>query len=335
MSNYTYSSVFAPHFEDFQRMKDAMGYKASNMHYVLKEFDLFFQKEEVTEPMITKDLVLKWRKGKVNETERTLYDKWSILSQFARYMCHVGFVCYVPRMPKRNFGTYIPYVFTHDQMKGIFEASDEFIMPYSNMSSHLFCIPVLVRLLYSTGIRIGEAVALTNKDIDLQKDTILLRKTKNQQQRIVPISESLKKVLLQYIDYRDKMQLPDLSSDGYHFLISPNGYPLSICTARQWFLKLLKRCGIPYVGGNHGPRVHDLRHTFASHSLMHQVREGADIYCVLPILATYLGHKTLFGTERYVRLTHEMYPDVVKMEESISSFVFPSMSLMMRADEKK
>ncbi|MEN6619401.1 MAG: hypothetical protein ABFC28_07905, partial [Rikenellaceae bacterium] len=97
MSNYTYSSVFAPHFEDFQRMKDAMGYKASNMHYVLKEFDLFFQKEEVTEPMITKDLVLKWRKGKVNETERTLYDKWSILSQFARYMCHVGFVCYVPR----------------------------------------------------------------------------------------------------------------------------------------------------------------------------------------------------------------------------------------------
>jgi len=67
---------------------------------------------------------------------------------------------------------------------------------------------------------------------------------------------------------------------------------------------------------------------------MYQVREGADIYCVLPILATYLGHKTLFGTERYVRLTHEMYPDVVKMEESISSFVFPSMSLMMRSDEK-
>ena len=101
----------------------------------------------------------------------------------------------------------------------------------------------------------------------------------------------------------------------------------------DWFRKLLKTCGIPFIGGNHGPRVHDLRHTFAVHSLMQQVRAGADIYCALPILSVYLGHKTLSGTERYVRLTQEMFPDIINLEESVSSYVFPSMPLMKRADE--
>lgn len=337
MINYTYNSVFAPFFQNFLKLKETMGFKTVKFEYVFKELDLFFQKESVAEPVITKSLVVRWREGKVNESERTLYDKWSIISQFSRYMCHIGYPCYVPHMPKNNHshGSHIPYIFTHEQIKALFQASDELVMPSNNMESKMFSIPALIRLLYSTGMRKCEAISLINSDVDLQKNLILVRQTKNQQQRIIPICPSLKVVLCQYIHYRNKMPLPDVAANDAPFFIAPNGIRLSKNVMNCWLRKILKASGIGYLGKGHGPRVHDLRHTCAVHSLMAQVKAGADIYCILPILAVFLGHKTMFGTERYVRLTQEMYPEIIQMEESVSSYVFPSISQIKRADERQ
>lgn len=337
MIDYTYKSVFGRFFLDFIHMKEAMGYTTPKIEYILKELDIFFTKESVNEPIITKELIVKWRKGKANETERTLYDKWSIISQFSRYMGHLGYPCYVPPMPLKHFNqsSFIPYIFTHDQIRALFAASDRLTMVYNNMDSKMFCVPAMLRLLYGTGLRIGEAVSLTNGDIDFDKGTILLRKTKNKQQRLVIMTASLKEVLRQYMSYKEKLPIRHTSDKDAFFFISPSGVPVNKRTFYIWYRKLLKVCNIPFVGGNKGPRVHDLRHTFAVHSLMRLVREGTDIYCALPILATYMGHKTLFGTERYVRLTQEMYPDIIHLEESVSSYVFPSIALMKRADENE
>ena len=189
-------------------------------------------------------------------------------------------------------------------MLDIFNAADSLRMPYLSLCSKQFSIPALLRTLYATGMRVGEAI-----DIDLEKSVILIKKTKNQRQRIVPINVSLKEVLAQYVSYRNKMPLVNIENRDVTFFIAPNGSALSNTAIGAWFGKILKKCGIPFIGGNHGPRIHDIRHTCAVHSLMAQVRSGADIYCVLPILSTFLGHKTLIGTERYIRLTQEMYPD--------------------------
>lgn len=328
MINYTYNSVFAPFFQNFLKLKETMGFKTAKFEYVFKELDLFFQRESVIKPVITKSLVTRWREGKLNESERTLYDKWSIISQFSRYMCHIGYPCYVPHMPKNNHShsSYIPYIFTHEQMEALFRASDELVMSSNNMKSKMFSIPALIRLLYSTGMRKSEAISLINSDVDLQKDLILIRQTKNRRQRIIPICQSLKVVLSQYIYYRNKMPLPDVAANDAPFFIAPNGIHLSKHVMNNWLRKLLKASGINYGGKGHGPRVHDLRHTCAVHSLMAQVKAGEDIYCILPILSIFLGHKTIFGTERYVRLTQEIYPEIIRMEESVSSYVFPSIS---------
>jgi integrase len=334
MINYTFNSVFAPFMQSFMRLKKTMGFGTVKIEYIFKEFDLFFIRENIKEPVLTKAMISKWRSGKVNETERTLYDKWSIISQFARYMCHMGYPCYVPRLPKRNFDVYIPYVFTHEQMQEIFCASDALTMKYRNMSSKMFSIPAILRLLYGTGMRVSEAVSLKNGDVNLNNDTVLIRKTKNQQQRLIPLNTSLRQVLLQYAEYRNRLPLLNVSDDGSFFFISPSGFPLNKSNVYDWFKKVLKQCGIPHLGGNHGPRTHDLRHTFAVHSLMAQVKAGADIYCVLPVLSIFLGHKTLIGTERYVRLTQEMFPDIIEMEQSISSYIFPSISKIVRTNEK-
>lgn len=72
-------------------------------------------------------------------------------------------------------------------------------------------------------------------------------------------------------------------------------------------------------------RLHDLRHTFAVHSLAKMAEEGMDLYCSLPILSTYLGHQSLRATNNYVRLTSEMYPELIRKIDIIGFDIFPKM----------
>ena len=60
------------------------------------------------------------------------------------------------------------------------------------------------------------------------------------------------------------------------------------------------------AGGREIPRLHDLRHSFAVHSLTAWYRQGADVQRLLPVLSTYLGHADLEGTKIYLSMTPEL-----------------------------
>ena len=321
---FFYKSVFAPYFNSFLEMKKKMGFGLPKFQWILLEFDNFFVEIGAKDLYITRELISAWSNTRINDSGRTLYDKYSVLRQLCFYLCHLGHECYIPRMPKRKWPEFIPYVFTHEQMEKIFNESDKLIMPNTNMNCILFAIPALLRLLYSTGLRIGEALSIKNEDIDFGRQRILLKKTKNQMQRLVPLHPSLLKVLSQYKEARDKIPIKEISAAKSFFFVSTIGNHLHQSSVYNWFKTILKKCGIPHLGQNHGPRVHDIRHTMTVHYLIKLVGDGVDTYCALPILSVFLGHKTLVGTERYVRLTQEMYPEIIKMEQSITSFIFPN-----------
>lgn len=78
------------------------------------------------------------------------------------------------------------------------------------------------------------------------------------------------------------------------------------------FRKLLHYCGIPHGGRGKGPRIHDLRHTFAVHRLIQWHKEGADINAKLPLLVAYLGHQDFTGTQKYLHLTAELFPHLTE-----------------------
>lgn len=87
---------------------------------------------------------------------------------------------------------------------------------------------------------------------------------------------------------------------------------------------MLRIAKIPHGGRGRGPRIHDLRHTFAVRRLEAWYREGADLNAKLPVLSTYLGHESMSGTQRYLQLTAELYPDLAKrIEPSFGSFTPP------------
>tara|TARA_R110002072_G_scaffold74469_6_gene176452 strand:- start:2917 stop:3489 length:573 start_codon:yes stop_codon:yes gene_type:complete len=181
-------------------------------------------------------------------------------------------------------------------------------------------IPALFRLLYGTGLRINEALSILDGDINLESNYLVIRNSKNNQERLIPISGSLSAVCREYVKYRDMM--PVSRENGY-FFISLNGNKCKSGVVYGWFRKILVRAGIPYAGGHQGPRIHDLRHTFAVHSLAKMAESGLDLYCALPYLSTYLGHQSIRATNGYVRLTAEMYPGLLKNIDTVCLNVFP------------
>jgi integrase len=319
---FIFQSVFAPCFNDFIEMKETMGVGIERVKWMLLELDKYFIQNGVTDVYITKSIIDSWKSTRINDKRKTLYDKICMLRQFCLYLCHVGKECYVPRLPKKEYADFTPYVFTHEQIQRIFTACDNRKMSSRNMYCNLFSLPALYRLLYGTGMRIGEAIALKNEDVDIMQQRIIIRKTKNKMQRLIPINGSLSEVLQQYVEYRNKMPLPNVNAPDSFLLISPAGKPLSPCTVLSGFKRVLKECGIPCSRNRDGACIHSLRHTFAVHSLAKMVREGMDIYCALPVLSVFLGHKTLKGTETYVRLTREMFPEVLQMQNTVTQFVY-------------
>lgn len=188
------------------------------------------------------------------------------------------------------------------------------------MDSAIIILPALLRLLYGTGLRISEALSLKNKDVNRDDNYLIVRDSKNGKERIIPVSSSLSDVLKEYVKYRNLMPLAISGNDCFFITLSGSG-----CNrdhVRKWFRKILSTAGISR--DDHGPRLHDLRHTFSVHTLAMMAESGTDLYCSLPILSTYLGHQSLEATNDYVRLTSEMYPGLLKDVDLICLNVFPN-----------
>ncbi|MGH2643923.1 MAG: tyrosine-type recombinase/integrase, partial [Chitinophagaceae bacterium] len=167
--------------------------------------------------------------------------------------------------------------------------------------------------------------SLRNEDVDLQRNILKVGtwcSAKNGEERLVPICSSLKDNLLRYIHYRSMLPLQGSSDENRPFFIKLNGTALSSANAYHWFRKIYTKCGIEYRGDRFGPRVHDLRHTMATHSLAKMVKEGLDIYAALPLLAACLGHKSLHATEGYVRLTCNEYPELLEQCSTLNNFIY-------------
>jgi integrase len=312
--------IYASHIAEYLKLKRNLGFKLRDAEYVFVMFDRLTVERDETSIGITKELSDAWCEKRPNETDGTRYNRISSLSLFARFLCDTGFPSYVPEVPRFKT-SFVPYIFSKDEMASIFSACDRNFPGRITHSSQHIMMPVLFRLLYSTGLRLGEALSLGEKDVDLTERHVTVKHSKNETERIVPISESLTDVCLQY---KARKTLLKKYYTSNLFFIKNDGTPCGQHTASSTFRKVLWKAGIPYKGKGIGPRLHDLRHTFACHSLVAMTESGLDLYSSLPVLSTYLGHRTLESTDKYVRLTAEMYPGLLNKEE-ICAYVFPEL----------
>lgn len=322
---FNYQSVLAPYMNGLLKIKQAASIGSRRLKWIFLEFDKFFVENSIEDLYITREVISQWRETRINDCERTIYAKYSAWSQLTRYMNRQGIQCHVPQLPKESTTDrgFTPYIFTREQIEDIFRVIDATVMGDRHMDTSLLAMPALFRLLYSTGLRISEALSIRNSDLRLEEGYIVIRKTKNGHERIAPVCETLKTVLTQYLHYRDMMPVNGIDHPSAFLFVKADGRPFASNAAYCWFKKTLSKCGIKHVGNHHGPRQHDLRHTAACHALMQMSEKGTDLYAALPILCAFMGHRSLSATEQYVRLTAEMYPELASKTNPINAFVYP------------
>lgn len=285
----------------------------------LSGFDSFLQMERFSEKRLDAHYVKLWLDG-FHIHNLTKQGKLSHLRRFARYLSTLGIPASLPELP-RETTSFMPYIFNDDEMVRIFEAVDDLILgsPTSKRAAEL---PILIRMLYGCGFRLGEAISLTWNDVDLSTGVVTVRAAKNQKQRIVPMCDELTRILKLY------REAPcfEMNDDGLLFGNSI-GQPRNNRSYWHIFDGILCDLGIknPETAkyGSRGPCIHSLRHTFTLNSLLKSESEGRGFMESVPFLSTYLGHAGLMETDKYLKARHEMYIEAHKMIEDYTHDVFP------------
>lgn len=305
--------------EQYIAFKRNLGYALNNTYY-FKMFDRFTIENGATAVGLTKKLADKWAEKRPNESDVTRYKRVNDIINFSIFLNHLGYQSYISRRLKSYQTTFTPYIFSQKEIKSFFTACDT--VEVHRQSTMKYVLPVVFRIIYGCGLRVDEALSLKCGDVNLDEGYIIIRESKNGRDRMLPLSGSLIDVC---VLYRIRCLLSHKSED--YFFTQKNGRRYASSTVYRWFRKILWKAGISHGGRGMGPRVHDLRHSFSVHSLVEMSRKGLDLYYSLPILSKYLGHQSLEATDKYVRLTSEMYPELIQEVNSLCSYIFPEVML--------
>lgn len=290
----------------FLAEKHTLGFRYQTPMSVLQVLDRFLQEAGVTGVGLPRPIVDAWTAKRPGEQSATQDRRVSVTREFARFLQRQGITAYVPaeRRGRKQAPSFRPYIFTSDEIRALMTAVSE--IPSHRHSSRHHVVPLIFQLLYGCGFRLSEVLPLRWRRVDVARGILLLHNAKGHQDRLVPLAPSLTHRLQSYACLGLTGQVPDTIA-----FPAPDGGPYSRVHIYALFRRALRAAGISHGGRGRGPRVHDLRHTFAVHRLMVWYRAGVDINGALPILATYMGHRSIQGTQRYLRLTAELHPDLI------------------------
>ena len=263
------------------------------------------------------ELVTVYASKRGNEKVRSLHIRQSHLRQFALFLNLRGIPAYVyPKELVKTTEDFVPYIFTKDEINRILREADVIEPNKNKFVNTPYIYPAVIRMLYGCGLRVSEALALKCEHVDLDNGILVIMNGKNNVSRLVPVSESLR----QYLSIYDSKV--ERAGNPYFFPALHNERYASLTILNQ-FRRLEKKAGVSQLSNGKYPRVHDLRHTFSVHALEQMIHKGMDPYCSLPVLSTYLGHKGIESTEKYLRMTKQYFIDILHFSHQDAEKIFP------------
>jgi integrase len=202
----------------------------------------------------------------------------------------------LPAQPQRAQ----PYIYDNEEILDLVREASR-LQPSGALRPSTYS--TLFGLLAVTGMRISEVVALDRADVDLKQGMLTVRKSKFNKTRVLPVHDSTCRKLRAYAQRRDKL-MPVCTTES--FLVSDRGVRLNPWIVRYTFVRLSQRIGLRKATDSHGPRLQDLRHTFAVRTLTNWYRSGINPEQRLPLLSAYLGHAKVTDTYWYLSAVPEL-----------------------------
>jgi integrase len=284
-------------------MRRATGFTLSTQEYLLRSFARFAADRR--EAHIRFSTVIDWAS-----------EAASVAQRHARYQTVCRFATYVRLeddqhdCPPANYFGYrltrrVPHIYSAVEIDLLIRAAGQ-LVPTDSLRP--FSYAALISLLAATGLRVSEALHLLMSDIT--PNGLLIRKTKFQKTRLVPLHQTAVAGLRQYLAQRQKMH-----RGGEHVFVSNSGLPLAYWDVHRVFRKLLKSAELISLQGR-VPHLHDFRHTFATRALEASPAGRRRIGRHMVALATYLGHVNIDATYWYLETTPELLSDIAAASES-------------------
>ena len=290
--------------DEYLSMRRSLGFKLREAGKALLDFVAFMEQQHA--PCITKAMALAWAQQPTSAQPAHWAQRLSFVRGFARYRIatdprtQIPSPGLLPFQPKRAR----PYLYSDDEIQSLLRAALE--MPHRYQSGALlpwvyYC---LFGLLSVTGLRLGEACNLELQDVDLEAAVLTVRGAKFGKTRLVPLHASTCQVLGDYMGRRQRHWAGRAVSS--YLFVSSWGNRLDGGQIHRAFYVLSRQIGLRGASDSHGPRLHDLRHRFATSTLVNWYRSDQDPERLLPLLSAYLGHVHVADTQWYLEGSPEL-----------------------------
>ncbi|ETW10760.1 phage integrase family protein [Roseivivax marinus] len=290
--------------DQYLALRRSFGFDLAFPERVLRKFTAFA--DDRGDRHITTDLFLTWKAAYGSASNATWANRLSMVRGFSRWLAeHDALTHVLPAelIPGRKHTRPAPYIYTREEIGSLVAAAAALPSVYGLRSAVWQTVFGLIAV---TGLRINEALNIDRKHVDLDRGFLQVEKSKNGTGRLIPIHESTTERLTSYAAVRDRILGP---TDG-RFFLKENGTPAGDCGARYNFAEISRVVGLrgPQLYQRHGtgPRIHDLRHTFAVRTILGWFREGREIDREMYKLSAYLGHVQPEYTYWYIEAVPEL-----------------------------
>lgn len=319
-----FESTLAKEMTAYMELRELSVSQTSFLHdrHALTMLDRYLLESGFSGKALTEEILEAWVLTLTGKS-KTIKEKVRVIRNFSKYLSSIGQESFLLDSPKEK-SDYIPYIYSDEEIQKILYYADNFQSKNSYEKGAMFQleVPMLVRILYGCGTRLGETISLQRKDVDFKNGTLFLRNTKFSKERLIPVHESLLVILERYCMVLGILAKPD------DFLF-PGRNPSRHYTTRQmdkWFSGILRLADIDQrnrPAHERGACLHCFRHVFVLKSMQQLEAAGRPVDMNDLLLPTYLGHECLIDTDKYMRFSGVQVPEVLDAFEAYTAGLLP------------
>jgi len=304
-----FQSCLASSLHGFVELRQSLGFADKGVVCHLAHFDRFLVARGACEKWLTRERVEEWvsSDGPLKPASRA--SRLHTMRILGRFIAWTHAKSYIPgpSWGPRSVSRFRPHIYTETELRCLLQEALK-LGPTGSLRPKTYY--TLLALLLTTGLRISEALELKLWDVDFQNEVLIVHESKFHKSRAVPLHSSAAQGLLGYRRERDARG--NCVDQDAALFVNEWKRPLSYPVVNAVFLQLVRQAGIRQPAGKPGPRLHDLRHTFAVFRLLEWYRDGGNVQARLPLLATYLGHVSLVSTPVSLDITAELLHEAAR-----------------------